>query len=286
MEWTLDQLRQFVAAVDAGSISAAARRQGKAQSAVSSAIALLEVDLGVALFDRSGRNIKLTPVGEVMLLEAREFLRQAQGLNQRAQSFAGGEAARLTLAVDEALPYPAVARLLRELALRFPALELSLLNGSAAEVADFVLRRRADLAFQFDRGEVASSLSQKHVGSVQQGLFAARGHALSLLASVSRTELAQHRQLVTQIDDFADLLLSPAVWRSNSVYVIAAMVVDMLGWAILPINIAEYENLQELPCSDLVLPRLSVRMLALHGQTPPAAAQWMEQRMRALLQEA
>ncbi len=55
MHWDLDQLRQFVATADGGSISAAARNLGKAQSAVSTAIALLEADLGVMLFDRSGR---------------------------------------------------------------------------------------------------------------------------------------------------------------------------------------------------------------------------------------
>ncbi len=44
MQWTLDQLRQFVAAAEAGSFSAAARRIGRAQSAVSTAVGLLEAD--------------------------------------------------------------------------------------------------------------------------------------------------------------------------------------------------------------------------------------------------
>ena len=79
-------MKQFVATAEAGSISAAARRLGKAQSAVSTAIALLEADLGFDLFDRSRRNVQLTAAGEVMLLEARELLRQAEGLDQRAQS--------------------------------------------------------------------------------------------------------------------------------------------------------------------------------------------------------
>ncbi|WP_412180512.1 helix-turn-helix domain-containing protein, partial [Variovorax paradoxus] len=77
MEWTVDQLRQFVTTADCGSFSAAARRLGKAQSAVSTAIGLLEADLGVALFDRSRRNAQLSEAGQVLLLEARELLRQA-----------------------------------------------------------------------------------------------------------------------------------------------------------------------------------------------------------------
>ncbi len=98
MQWNLDQLRQFVATVEYGSISAAARRLGKAQSAVSTAIGLLEADLGVMLFDRTKHRATLSDAGRVMLLEARELLRQAQALDQRARSLAAGDEARLALA--------------------------------------------------------------------------------------------------------------------------------------------------------------------------------------------
>jgi len=57
---SLDQLRVFVAATDVGSFSAAARRLGRAQSAISQAIAGLESALGVQLFDRTERLPKLT----------------------------------------------------------------------------------------------------------------------------------------------------------------------------------------------------------------------------------
>jgi DNA-binding transcriptional LysR family regulator len=64
MQWNLEQLRLFVSVAEQRSFSAVARDQRKAQSAVSSAIALLEEDLGVSLFDRSsGRQPKLTEAG-------------------------------------------------------------------------------------------------------------------------------------------------------------------------------------------------------------------------------
>jgi len=53
MQWNLDQLRVFVAVAEQRSFSAVARQQRKAQSAISSAIAMLEDDLGVSLFERS-----------------------------------------------------------------------------------------------------------------------------------------------------------------------------------------------------------------------------------------
>jgi DNA-binding transcriptional LysR family regulator len=64
MQWNLEQLRLFVSVAEQRSFSAVARKQRKAQSAVSSAIALLEEDLGVSLFERSsGRQPKLTEAG-------------------------------------------------------------------------------------------------------------------------------------------------------------------------------------------------------------------------------
>ncbi|REM68222.1 LysR family transcriptional regulator, partial [Mycobacterium tuberculosis] len=91
-------------------------------------------DLGVALFDRSRRNAQLSEAGQVLLLEARELLRQAEQLDQRARSLNAGNEAALSLALDEALPYTAIATLMREISVKFPSLELTLLNGTATEV--------------------------------------------------------------------------------------------------------------------------------------------------------
>jgi len=54
MNWTIEQLRAFVAAADEGSFSAAGRLLGRAQSVVSTHVSVLEDTLGVELFDRSG----------------------------------------------------------------------------------------------------------------------------------------------------------------------------------------------------------------------------------------
>lgn len=287
MQWTLDQLRQFVAAAESGSFSAAARRIGRAQSAVSTSVGLLEADLGVELFDRSRRNATLTPAGEVMLLEAKELLRQAGGLNQRALSFAGGEDARLSIALDEALPYLVLGALVVELAARFPALELTQLNGTATEVADYVRQGRASIAFHFDRGDPGGDFAHRYLGNVAQGIFVASGHPLAALPEVTRTELAHHRQLVMQMEGVDDMVLSPTVWRTDSFYSIAGMVADGLGWAILPLNIAEYESfrttLTPVPCEGLSLPMLSVRTLWLQGATLSETERWLQRRMEQLL---
>lgn len=287
MQWTLDQLRQFVTTVDAGSFSAAARQLGKAQSAVSTAIGLLEADLGVELFDRTRRNAQLTDAGHLLLLEARELLRQAEGLNNRARSLSEGNEARLTLALDEALPYAATSALLREMSARFPDLELTLLNGTATEVADYVDQERAQMAFHFVRGELAGTFEQRHIGAVPQGIFVANDHPLARLDTVRRRDLVKYRQLVMHSDDVSEVSFSPRCWRSDSFYSIAEMVADDLGWAILPLNVgtddAYDKPLQQVHCPSLALSQLSVRVLWRQGWLPTPTVLWVQARYTELL---
>ena len=62
-----ESLKAFVLAAELGSFSAAARRMNKAQSAISTAIANLEIDTDLKLFDRNSRSPTLTPDGQALL---------------------------------------------------------------------------------------------------------------------------------------------------------------------------------------------------------------------------
>ncbi|HRO58702.1 MAG TPA: LysR family transcriptional regulator [Burkholderiaceae bacterium] len=287
MQWTLDQLRKFVATADSGSFSVAARQLGKAQSAISTAIGLLEADLGVELFDRSRRNAQLTDAGQLLLLEARELLRQAEALDNRARSLSSGSEARLSLALDEALPYAAISSLLREMSARFSDLELTLLSGTATEVADYVDEERAHIAFHFVRGAVPAHFEQRHVGAVPQGVFVANDHPLARLEVVERKDLVKYRQLMMHAEDAYEATYSPKLWRSDSFYSIAEMVADDLGWAILPVNVgtddAYDKPLKQVFCPSLALSQLSVRVLWRQGWRPTPTVQWVQSRFTELL---
>ena len=91
MNWTIDQLRAFVAAAEEGSFSAAGRAMGKAQSVVSTHVAMLEDALGVDLFDRSQRMPLLTDAGRMLLPEARSVLRQSHRFDACAMAQYSGE---------------------------------------------------------------------------------------------------------------------------------------------------------------------------------------------------
>ena len=81
---TLDQMRVLVAVADAGSFSAAARKLGRVQSAVSQAIQTLETTLRLNLFDRSGKTPRLTDAGKALVGDARALIVAAQAIRARS----------------------------------------------------------------------------------------------------------------------------------------------------------------------------------------------------------
>lgn len=168
MNWNLDQLHLFVRTAESRSFSAVARETGRAQSAVSTAIALLESDLGVTLFERSsGRQPRLTEAGSALLEEARSVLQQCERLDARALGLAQGQEARLRLAQDEAMPYQPVLASLEALAEAFPLLEVQLASGAQGDVARKLLQRQADLGLLFHHEQMPRELESQHLGSIE-----------------------------------------------------------------------------------------------------------------------
>lgn len=282
MNWTLDQLATFVAAAEAGSFSAAARRLGRAQSAVSTAIALLEASLDTPLFDRSARSPVLTEAGSALLAEARELLRQCRHFESRAHALGNEVPGKLTLALDEGLPYPPVLTLLCALAEAFPQLELTQSHGSAKEIAGWLAAGQADLALAFRRGGDDAAFESEPVGAAPRVLVVGVDHPLASVEKVDRRVLARHRQLLMTprfLEDEESERISPRLWRADSLYAIAEQAALGLGWAVLPLNVVRYPTvngrLVEIAARDLAFAPLEVRLYWRAGQGESSVLAWL-----------
>ena len=111
---SLDQLRAFIASVDEGSFSAAARKLHRAQSVVSELVSNLEGQIGVTLFDRSGRYPVLTPEGAVLLADARAISSGLDFMKARAKGMASGLEPELSAVVDVLFPIAAITEAAKE----------------------------------------------------------------------------------------------------------------------------------------------------------------------------
>ncbi|WP_046007118.1 LysR family transcriptional regulator [Pseudoalteromonas rubra] len=241
MHWTLDQLEAFVCAARTGSFSAAARKLGKAQSRISTAIANLETDLGFELFDRSARLPVLNAAGHDLFAEAEAVLMQCQRLQSRALSMSCGEEVSLTVAMDEAVPINAFETLFEQLSQQFPLLKLSILNGSQDDIAGWVDKQKADLGILFHQKPLSQSLDYTPLGSFEQRLIVAPEHPLASCPHPTVEQLNQHRQLVIRdrIGNNQSQAISSFHWHIDSYYYIAGLVLRGVGWALVPEHVVK-----------------------------------------------
>ena len=135
---TLSQLKTFMTVVDQGGFTAAGRRLGLSQPAVSRAIATLEKELGLPLLVRGRDGLSLTTAGSVALTHAREAVRHLTMMRTEVAGLAGDVTGTLSLASLPSVTATLVAPHLRAFVERHPAVTIRLLEGSEEEVRDWL----------------------------------------------------------------------------------------------------------------------------------------------------
>ena len=137
----LTALRSFVAVADSGGVTRAAGFLNLTQSAVSMQLKRLEEALDLQLFDRSRRQIELTPTGEQLLSYARRML----ALNDEALAKLTDPAheGEVVLGVPHDIVYPAIPRVLQQFHAEFPRMRLNLISSNTKALKEM-----------FGRGEV------------------------------------------------------------------------------------------------------------------------------------
>src|SRR5258706_14464414 len=121
---SLDQLRPFVAAAEEGNFTAAGRRLRRAQSVVSQTLANLEGQIGVKLFDRSGRVPTLTDQGHALLAGARAVAKEVDLFKARARGMAAEIETELCLVVDSMFPVAVLGSAVAAFQVQFPSIPL------------------------------------------------------------------------------------------------------------------------------------------------------------------
>ncbi|BDC52890.1 LysR family transcriptional regulator [Bryobacterales bacterium F-183] len=140
------QLRYFVAVAKAGSFVKAAEHEGVSQPALSQQIAKLESELGVPLFDRLGRSLRLTSFGRQVLPKSEDLLQQASIIRKDAEAFGNAACGRVTLGViPTLLPY-VVSPLLDKLRIQHPEIDLQLVEDQTHILIDKLRSADIDLA--------------------------------------------------------------------------------------------------------------------------------------------
>ncbi|GAB4278036.1 MAG: selenium metabolism-associated LysR family transcriptional regulator [Coriobacteriia bacterium] len=141
----LAQLRAFLAVVEHGSFSAAAKALGLSQPAVTQQIQALEATLGVTVFDRHYRRVDLTEQGKVLLPYARSITEKVDEALLELERLSDEVSGHLHVAASTTPGQYVLPSLLGRFREQYPRVGLSLVVHDTAEVLDAVESREADM---------------------------------------------------------------------------------------------------------------------------------------------
>jgi DNA-binding transcriptional LysR family regulator len=284
---SLDQLRTFIAAVDEGSFSAAARKLNRVQSAVSSWISGLEDQFGVVLFDRSGRFPKLTAEGVLLLADARSIVSGVATMKARARLMASGLETELSVVIDVFFPTAVLSATARAFASRFPLTPLRLFVEGMGAGYQPVIEGRCGLGALSTIPVAFPTLVSERLGEVPLVAVASPSHPLAQLTHrIPRHEMAKHLQLV--LTDRSDLMsgrdfgvVAPSTWRLADLSTKYAFLKDGIGWGGMPLHMVEKDiasgSLVVLNADDVPPGGYLLTMSAYHRTSDPPgpAGRWL-----------
>lgn len=242
---TLDQLRVLIAIAETGTFSAAARKLGRAQSAISHAVSMLERELRLVLFDRSEKKPRLTEAGKAVLADARLALARIGQLKVRAAGLAGGVESEVRIAVTVLAPISPVIDLLDVFREAFPSVAVEIFVEEIGGSAMLVHERICQIGISGTpslRMVPTGDLTTVPAGSVDIVAVARPDHPLiGLERALTQDDLNEHRQLVptSRARAVYPNTLAREVWRISDLGMRLEMLRRGIGWGTFPRHFVE-----------------------------------------------
>jgi DNA-binding transcriptional LysR family regulator len=236
---SIDQLLVLLAVEEEGSFTAAARRLGRATSAVSYAIDTLEQQLGLSLFDRgTTRKPKLTREGEAVVSEARAVAFSVETLRARVRGFLDHLEPEVSLVVDSLLPRDRLTRLLRDFNRQFPTVPVRLLVETLGGVERALRDGHARIGVGSQLHMTMTGFRRTDIAAVRLIPVAAATHPLARATDAAPREASDFIQLILSERPAADGrdfgVVSLNSWRIGDLAVKHALLLAGLGWGGMP----------------------------------------------------
>jgi len=190
----LRQLRYFVAVAEEGNISRAAKRIFLTQPALSRQIKALEGEIGQCLLARQAHSIRLTPVGEALLREARELLQQAEQMLERIRS--AGRGVRLRVGYAPSLAAGMLSAAVENFTQAHPNAFVELFDLATKEMLAGLEDDKLDVAVTVGQQGEPRGLNWVPLARAPWKLAVSRNHPLARRTRVRPAEVAQERLLV------------------------------------------------------------------------------------------
>ena len=264
----LRQLRYFLAVAEEGQVTGAAKRLNMEQPPLSRQMKLLEQELGVALFDRSGKRLTLTHAGELLRRRAEQLLGQLHETVREVQELDEGVHGVLSIgsvvSCISLLPKP-----IQRFQQRFPQVTFKILEGDHFLLAEQMEKRAIEFIIARLPFEAAADPERYQTVELAPDPFVAilpsawAPHENGKPACISMQELAKHPFLTLKSDqtirmhanvlnEFHRAGLEPLILcECSSVAVIVALVAAGIGATILPKSVTASFPLADITACEL-----------------------------------
>jgi LysR family transcriptional regulator, carnitine catabolism transcriptional activator len=286
MNVTVRQLRGFMAVAQLSGFSAAATRLHLTQSALSTLVRTLEDEIGVALFERTTRSVKLTDAGRDFLPQAEKILTDLHSAVASTRQHAEQARGRLVIAVSPTFAWTLLPRLLAQYREDNPDVRVVLRDeATPRQIRRLVQEGEADIGIgPLERGERGWFVIDVLMDD-ELMLACPAAHPLAARERVGWSELADVPLIGFARDNAVEVLIEQSLAASGarlrplyevaSIATAAALVAQGLGVAILPSYAQQLqlgERIRYRPLVDPVIKR-DLCLLRLRDRAMPPAAQ-------------
>ena len=202
-------------------VSATAQSLYTSQPGISKQIRLLEDELGVEVFSRSGKHLtQITPAGEVIIRIAGDILRQVETIKQAAQEFGNERRGSLSVATTHTQARYALPAVIRAFRTEYPDVSLHMNQGTPTQIAEMAASGLVDFAIATEGMDLFQDLVMMPCYRWNRAVVVPKDHRLAKLKQLTLADVAAE-PIVTYVfgftgrskldDAFADAGLKPNV---------------------------------------------------------------------------
>lgn len=183
-------------------VSATAQSLYTSQPGISKQIRLLEDELGVEIFSRSGKHLtRVTPAGQEILDIAGEILHKVESIKQLASEYSSPNRGSLSIATTHTQARYALPRVIESFIQKYPGVSLHMHQGTPLQISEMAAEGGVDFAIATEAMELFSSLLMMPCYRWNRCVLVPRDHPLAALEQITIEDVAAH-PIVTYVFGF------------------------------------------------------------------------------------
>lgn len=268
MKFTFRQLSYFIAAAETGSITLASKRASISQPAISTAITHIERELDVQLFLRHhAQGLSLTPAGRELLRDAKQLLKQAEGLYSAAADISHQMRGELSVGWFSTLAPIIMPEIVQSFLKAFPETRIRSVESHQEDLVRSLRAAEIEVAVTYDL-QIRDDIAFSPLATLPPYALFAASHPLARERSVKLSQLAAMPMVLLDMPMSREYFLALFIrdrlepniaWSSANFDVVRTMVANGLGYTLGNVR----------PRADNALDGRRLRRVPLAGDPPP-----------------